>query len=578
VTRHFLYFALRSAGNRLRRQLRRLRTPRYAVAALAGLGYFYLIFGGWTTPSAEEQALGEQYLAAGRTIGPLFLGLLAAWWWLWGGHRRGLVLTPAETHLLVPAPIRRREIVRFKVLQAQLPILLSALLGTFITRATVLPWPLRFLSLWVMLATLHQHQVAASLVNAAADEQGRTGLRRHAVPLLLFSAGFAALAWSVGRAVVEIRAAFAFDFAVARLATALAEPGPRLALAPFRLLLGPVLAPSAAAWAPAFVAALAVLGAHYLWLQRTDAAFEEGAAAQGERLAARTAAARSGGMARLRFSAAGRPSRLAQPLLPLRPQGRPAYAILWKNVLYMQRALRPLTLLLLLAAVAVIASPALASGLGATQALRGAGFLLVGLAALAAFIGPLAVRNDLRMDLRHLEALRTYPLRGRDVVMAEIGSAAAVLAAAQLPLAAGGIIALAAAGSLAVPRAALALLLAGVALPPVTLLAVIIQNALVLLYPGWVRVGEHGSGGMEAVGQNVLTLVGTLLLLAICAIPPLVVGGVVVAPLIMIAPTVAWPAGILAAATAALAEAWFLAGWLGRLFDRTDPVAAGLLR
>ena len=33
-----------------------------------------------------------------------------------------------------------------------------------------------------------------------------------------------------------------------------------------------------------------------------------------------------------------------------------------------------------------------------------------------------AVRNDLRMDLKHIEQLRTYPVRSRDLVAAEIAA------------------------------------------------------------------------------------------------------------------------------------------------------------
>jgi ABC-2 type transport system permease protein len=577
VTRHFLYFAVRSARNRVIRQLRRLRSPRYAIAVLVGLAYFYFIFGGWTRPDGEA-ALGAHYLVGARAIGPLFLGLLAAWWWLWGGHRRGLILTPAETHLLVPAPVRRRDIVRFKVLQAQLPILFSAFIGALVTRATELPWPLRFLSIWVMLATLHQHQIAASLVHAAAGEHGGAALRRHRVPLVLFTAALVVLVSAVARSVLEIRAAPGVEFALGRLVEVMAEPAPRIVLAPFRLLLDPLLATSPGAWLPAFLIAVVVLGAHYAWLQQTDAAFEESAAMQGEQAAARIAAVKSGGFSRLRFSRADRPTRLSQPLLPLPPLGPPAYAVLWKNILYMQRAVRPLAIMAALVAVLVIAGPTIFSSDAPQQALRRVGFLLLGFSAVVMVVGPLAVRNDLRMDLRHIEALRTYPVRGRDLVAAEVAAAALTITAVLLPLAAAGIIALIGAGTLTAASGLLLLLLATAVLPPLCALGVTIQNAIALLYPGWARIGDHGSGGMEAVGQNLLTLIGSLLLLVLCAIPPLLVAAAVGGPLALISTALAGPAALLAAAAAVSAEVWLLFRWLGRLYDRTDPVAAGLLR
>jgi ABC-2 type transport system permease protein len=576
VLRHYLYFVGCSVRNRVRRQQRRLRSPRYAIAALIGVAYFYLIFG--RPASGSGDTLGLQYVAAARVIGPLFLSLLAAWWWLWGGHRAGLVLTPAETHLLVPAPLSRRALVRFKILQAQVPILFSAALGALITRGAGLPWPFRFLSLWLLLATLHQHQIAASLVHAAADEQGRRGIRRNIIPIALFLTGFSALAWALARAVAEIRAAATIDFAIERLGTLMVEPVPRIVLGPFRLLLDPLTATAVESWSTAFLVALVVLAGHYFWVQRTDAAFEEVAATEGETRAARAAAVRSGGFGRLTFSRADRPKKLARPLLPLRPLGRPATAVLWKNLLYSQRLIRPRTLVVLAAFTALLLSPVLFGAPSAAQALGRTGFMLIGFSGLVTAFGALAIRNDLRMDLVNIETLRTYPLRGRDVVAAEIAASTLVIVLIQQPLLLGGLLLLTLAGTLTPQLALAAAAAAMLALPAVSALSVVIQNTLALLYPGWVRVGHAGSGGMEAVGQNLLTLIGTLLLLVLTALPPLIAGVIVAAPFVLASQTLAIIAGVVGVVAAVAVEVVLLVLWLGGLYDRTDPVAAGLLQ
>jgi ABC-2 type transport system permease protein len=578
VTRHFLYFAACTTRNLLTRQVRRLRNPRYAVAGLVGLAYFYFLFGGWLGGNGADDPMGVHYVNAARALGPLALGVLSAWWWLWGGHRRALVLTPAEAHLLVPAPLTRRELVRFKILQAQAPILLSAGIGAMITRGAPLPWPLRLLSLWVLLATLHQHQIAASLVHAAAGEQGRHGVRRQAVPMTLFAAGSITVGYALARAVLDIRAAGSLHYGLERLAALMSEPAPAIVLAPFRLVLAPLLATSAEAWLAAVLPAVLVLAAHYVWVQRTDARFEEAAAAAGAERAARVAAVNAGGPAFLQFSRTGRPRRLAPSVLPLPGWGPPAYAILWKNLLYARRAIRPAALLILLVGVGLIILPLLASSSSPAQAFVRAGVACLAIGAFVTLAGPLGVRNDLRMDLRYVESLRTLPLSGSDLVAAEITAAVAAVTVLQMPLVLAGILLLCVGGLIPAGHAAAAAAVALPGLPALNALSVTAQNALALLYPGWVRIGDHYAGGMETVGQNLLTLVGTVLLLAIAAVPPLLAAAAVGAPLLLVSAAIALPAALAAALAAVAGEVLLCTRWLGRLYDRLDPVTTGLIR
>lgn len=571
MNRHFAWFVGRSLRNKVVRQARRLRSPRYAIAALVGLVYFFFIFGGWTI----DHEMSGAWIDVGRTAGPLMIALFASWWWLWGGHRHGLILTPAETHLLLPAPLTRAQLIRFKILQAQPAIVLSALLGTLVTRGAGLPWPLRLLSLWLLIATLHQHQIAASLVHAAAEEHGRRGLRRYLVPIVIFGVAFGVLIWSLFGAIVDLRAS-GFSQAVERLTAVPDEPGPRIVLAPFRILLAPTVATTLGDWALSFAAACAVLAVHYVWVVRMDAAFEETAVAEGERRHSLATAMRAGGMSQLRLARRKRATSLAAPWLPLHPTGRNAYAIFWKNILYTQRAARSVRFLIAFVVV-ITAVVAVNSGAG-NDMVRFIGIMLLVVAGMLSMFGPIAVRNDLRMDLKHIDLLRTYPLRSRDLAAAEIAASTLTLTVPQLVLVTAGCAILAVAGAFDLPTAALLVAAAVLLLPLVNALALLIQNLLALLYPSWVRLGGEDSGGIEVVGQNMIVMIGTVLLLGVAAIPPLLAGVVVGAPLTMLIGEAAALAGGLSAAVAAAAEVVLITVWLGRLYDRTDPVTAGLLQ
>jgi ABC-2 type transport system permease protein len=381
---------------------------------------------------------------------------------------------------------------------------------------------------------------------------------------------------SLARALADLRAG-GLGAAPERLGAMVREPALHLVLTPFRLLLEPIAAGSTGAWVPPFLVATGVLALHYIWLQRTEAAFEETAAAEGASRADRTAAIHAGGLARLRFSRGHRPQRLARPWLPLHPLGAPAYGVLWKNLLYAQRLVRRRTLLLLLVGAAALAVTAAMGAESATTATRNTGLVLLMIAAAAGFAGPLAVRLDLRVDLRHIELLRTLPVAGRAMMAAQIGGAAIVISLLQLPLAVAGCVLLYAAGNLSLPITVAAVSACLLCLPLLNALSVSIQNAIALLYPGWTRVGAPGSGGVEAVGQNMLTMIGTLLLLGISLLPPLLLAGAAAAAVHWQAPGLAAPVAVIAGSLALAAEILLIGLWLGGMYDRTDPVEAGLL-
>ncbi len=105
VTGPLGYLAARSTRNRLARQLRRLRTPRYAVALAAGPG---LPLGDRCQTAAWLRAAGREPRDGRASRGGRRDGSFSLWTWIFGADRRALAFSRAEVTWLFPAPVTRR--------------------------------------------------------------------------------------------------------------------------------------------------------------------------------------------------------------------------------------------------------------------------------------------------------------------------------------------------------------------------------------------------------------------------------------------------------------------------------------
>lgn len=565
----FGYLTWRSARNRIARQIRQLRSPRYLAALLLGLAYLWFVVLGQrpTTPAAA--AADPKVL---ELIGAFALFGAVAWGWIFGVERRVLAFSPAEVTFLFSGPVSRQGLIQFKLLRSQLLILFNALLWTLILsreRFGLSPW-LRVISIWVMLTTLSFHRLGASFVRTSLSEHGRLGARHRTVSLALLGGFLIALVWGIADALPEIGAARqqAGSGFLSAVAAAFDHPLPRLLTYPFRILIRPLGAHSVADWLAALWPGLLLMVLHYVWVVRSDTAFEEAAA----EVSLRRATALTSGS----ISAATTRSQPRRTLVRLSATGWPAGAILWKNLVAATRTRR-------IRNVAV--SLALAGGIVALLSFdpegtfaEAAGWLALFWAGLMVIIGPLYVRNDLRGDLLKLDLLRSYPLRGWSVVLAEASASTLMLTLMQIALL--GLSYLAFLGNQTLEpglqERTLLLLLSLMFLPPINLLGMLIQNGAALLYPAWVRVGAGRPGGVETLGQNLLMVIAFMVLLALTlVIPAALAGG---GYLLLRRGLEEWaliPAGVLALLAMAFEAAWIVE-WLGSLFERTDPVTAGI--
>ncbi|MBW3553075.1 MAG: putative ABC exporter domain-containing protein [Gemmatimonadetes bacterium] len=569
------WLAALETRNRLLTMAARLRDPRYLVALLFGLGYFVLLFSPQLFDPAGARMEPPPWALH---VVPLLLAGLALFWWVRGGYEKALGFRPEEVHFLFTAPLTRSGLIRYKLLRAQGGLLISALLIT-ILRPAALPWPLAFPAAWVMVTTLHLHQLGSSLVRVTAAQGGRSGIRRAALPLMVAAALAGVLIWTVGGAIRAARVADTLPAAGYAAMAALSSPLAEAALLPFVLLLRPLLAATAGEWALAMVGALALMALHLLWVLRTDAAFEEAGAEAGRLRAEMLAAARSGqGWWRLGRNEDQTVRRWLRP--PLRPTGEPATALAWSQTLAFSGDIRPATLALVAASVAaVFAMLVWAAGSVAEAAGAAAGIAAV-LVGMVFIFGPMALRYDLRRDLGRLELLRTFPLDPRWLVIGELAALVILLTFIELALLAAValLVALSGAGPDVLATVLPVELLVAVNAPGLLTLQVAVQNGLALLFPGWVRIGAGAPpGGIDAVGQGILATLTALLALLIVLILPLLAAALVAAA--YAGPLAGWSA--IPTAMAFTGAVWLQAAWLvrglGRAYDRLDPVESALL-
>lgn len=568
-----LYLARRSLVNALRRRLARLRQPKYLVGFVVGMLYYYWLFirpggrsGGGTLPSSATEGIAMLGLAA-----------LVAMGWLFGSARSPLVFTPAETHFLFTAPLTRRQVLNFKLLRSQLALGLSSLLSVLLFSGGHFPANriLRVLGLWLVFATLQMHSGITALVRQSLEEHGVTAVRRRLGAFVILAGITGAAAFALRGQFSGVQAAFVAGPASGfeALSTLLQRGVLGVVTWPFAALVRPALAPDLAAFAARLPAALLVAALHYVWLVRSSVAFEEVAVESAERMARRIAAWRSG---RRPPPAAGAAKRARAPLTRLGATGSPVRAIAWKNVQAEWRGSGvrlPVLIGIGVIVVAWVASLGEAAGTG----LQVLAMLFLAAGGMAVVFGPYGLRNDLRSDLQLWDLLKTYPLRGADLVAGEaLGPVTVLTAMAWASFLSAFAVSLAVdVPGFSVPERVAALLAAGIAAPALLCITTLIQNAAVLFFPAWITLGPGRGAGVEMIGQRLVTMVGSLVLLMVALIPALVMASVAIAIGGLAGVTGVWlavPGAVALAATLAF-EARLAVVWLGRVFDRSDPAA-----
>jgi len=562
----FAYLIVTTARNQVRARVARLRDPRYAVAMLLGLGYLWFLY---IRPSTGRPSGLSLDGAVGGTLLPLGTLLLVAWTWLFGADRGALAFSQAEVTMLFTAPVTRRGLVLYKIARTQLAILTTSIVWTLVFRQGHTPAAAltHIVGYWALLSTLNLNRLGVALVRTSAGAHGLRGIGRNWIPIAMVLAALGIVTAALMAGLPRMMAAESPAQAMNAVAATLSAGHSRWVLLPFRWLAAPLVTPPGLPWIAAMGPSLLLLLLMATWVLRTDAAFEEAAVQASAERAQRVDAMGS------RRGTVTAPVSGRSWSLPLAPTGAPAVALLWKNAMWIVRTGQLWGLL----APPVIAAACLAvAGSGSP---RVAGVLGIGCAVLAIamlLLGPTSVRNDLRSELLHLSVLKTYPLRGRDVVMAEVGSGALPLAGMQYLLLLVALVAWGLASDDAPDTMVRWAIAIGIPLLLVGLNGAVfmIHNGIALLFPGWVRLGPTAGPGVETLGLGMITLFFSLVVFGALLLGP-GLGAAAVVALLRERLALAVVLGASTAGVLLLGETLLCARLLGRALDRVEPMAVG---
>jgi hypothetical protein len=346
-------------------------------------------------------------------------------------------------------------------------------------------------------------------------EHGFTAVKRRLVTLAVALAVLGAAAVSIARAAIALPA---FDpgqpIAWMKAADAWTSAhGTVLSwlLFPVAAVVRVTSATTAAQFLAALPAGIGVLAVHYLWAISSDVAFEESSAEAAKKVARRLDELRTGHIGAMPRT---------PPLFRLGPLGPPWVAIFWKNLVAGIRiSRRALTIWGIAFFVLPFVVGATTHGWRSTF-----GWLAIAVALFVALLGPHMLRNDLRQDVDQIDILRSYPMRATDIVLGELLAPLVMLTVVEWAL-----LVMAAGVGLATGARMASLVAAGslLALPAITACVLVLRNVGALWFPSWAGASAQAIRGIEAFGQRLLVLFGTLVVLAIVMVPAgLVAAGV----------------------------------------------------
>jgi hypothetical protein len=558
----FALVTFRSFYNRLVAKIKRLRNPRYLIGAIAGGIYFYFVIFHRATGgrSGKVAALAGPAFSDLKVdaVGVVFL-VLALLAWALPGDAGGLEFTESEIAFLFPAPLRRRDILLYKIVRSQPQIFLTALIGTLFGARGA--W---FVGIWAA-ATVGQLYITLATL-------GRARLRQAGVHFLVrltaFVAIMALLLWYGRKFILPVLAGTSHDRSAffGRLHEALTSGAAGVVLFLPRFI-GKAIFPSSLAQLGLSLVVLAVVSiVFFLIAARLNVSFEEASIVTSQKKLER--------VARMQGSRRGKSVTFRRiPPPPLRATGPIEMAIIWKNVVALLRVSIGWVIVFLAIDLFLIGEAVFSGNSGA---ISGMGMAMGMLAAIFLMMGPALFANDLRLDFSRMEVLKSYPISGERLIAAEIAAPLVVVGAFEILFLAGAAILINIGGAnnpkITLLASAQYVVIALLVAIPICALQLVIRNAVPVLFPAWAGRSKEDPRGIAFTGQRLVMLLGNLLVLGTALIP----AALVLIPSLWLAAKLfsGHPAGIAVATMPAVftlaTEVWLMVKGLGAQFDRLD--------
>ena len=559
----FLRVAFLTLKNRIIQRVRRLREPRYLIGAIAGAAYFWFLFLRRSMGARPANGklimltLGGPIIADCASVVLLLLMITA---WALPADSGGLEFTETEIAFLFPAPLRRRDILLYKIVRAQPQALFTALI------MTVLGWWRNglFLGVWSAISVLSVYFTLVSL--------GRARLRLMHIGFLARLAGVAAIvAGLVWIAKSEVSAINFHALKNGRqVLNALSVPFHKPLIR--TILFIPHLIASAAI--PASVGMLAIsvpivlaLGVGFFFIAAgLNVSFQEASIAASQKKAARQQRARgqrSGTF--VMFRRAPAPFKLGET-------GPVEVAVIWKNLIALMR--NSIAWVVIFAGIMAFML-GLALWAHEVTTYTAIGSMLIFMSCFFPLLGPNVFTNDLRLDMPRLEVLKSYPITGERLIAAEIAAPLFVISILEMLFATAASIMIGfgevnrITKFVATPQFIVAVLLLTL---PICAVQLLIRNAIPVLFPAWAMRSKDEPRGFVMMGQRIVTMAGNLFVLGVAMIP----AAIVFLPSLWVAYKYfsGNPAFVAVATMPAvgvlLAEVWFGVRALGAQFEQID--------